>query len=159
MGIVSTYKGHDVPEGSTHYAAQDGCWREGFYDVDEGKFRGTEFGDCWGDSNMKRKGLIELPQAPEQYMPKVGEECEMKDCSQKTGWRECYIVGKTKDGIFVAEYQNGDVYAEDGVFRPIKTLREKVIDQCLEIYHCGKYSVDMAEALYDAGMLTMPGEE
>lgn len=38
---------------------------------------------------------------------------------------------------------------------PIKSEREETVNKALEIYNCGKYSIDMAEALYDAGMLRL----
>ena len=124
---VKEYKGHKVPEGAAHYL--DG--NRFFYNADkvlcfdtkrpqEG-WRKTIFHGIASEATP-------LPEAPQEWMPAVGDECE---CLDRLLAHPRYCFAKVK------AFYNGQVWltSEAGVdlvlnirdvkFRPLKTQQEK----------------------------------
>ena len=102
---VKEYKGHKVPEGATHYTESVYLL---FYRKNIRK-DWVYFSDTlsnWTYANISEVSLnnkvIELPEAPQEWngegLPPVGTECEVKYFHEGSlSWKECYIVGSTKD--------------------------------------------------------------
>lgn len=134
--IVKKYKGHDVPEGATHYGANTRDYVEGFYDADSNFWR-LPHDNIWMKTNVvsDRSDLIELPQEPEQYMPKVGEGCEYTAIRDGDGQYSSILAGTWYECTKIIAFHDGCVWTSDNgirplkntIFRPIKTEREKVI--------------------------------
>lgn len=164
MQTVKTYKGHDVPEGAQFFRAETTGYGDIFVKTVDGKqyHHGASKHGYWELNSANFTGLIPLPkQTPEQYMPEVGDTCELIN---STLFNREYVVATI---LFIGESKimyNSDSGKEQVAlkarmkFRPIKTERERFIEQALKTYNCGKYSVDMAEALFDNGARFSGGE-
>ena len=153
--IVKKYKGFDVPEGATHYHDE---YRRFYKDCERVSF--SDFlGDQWSNwtaslhVNMPIE-CVKLPQEPEAYMPKAGEECEMLIIK----WEPVMplFVGEQ---VVVVEIATAEIsYSISAMeFRPIKTEREKVIEWInSNIDNIDHYDSVLIGRLYDAGALKMP---
>lgn len=163
MTIVKKYKGQDVPEGATHYSKQDGYFLKNERRIYAHLSRG------WAaiPLNYHMGDVIKLPQTPEAYMPKVGEECEFQKCDTDGGldWTYCYVAGETKDGACIILHD-----ADDDLhfaftsncnikFRPIKTEREKVVVWAERETEHIITSCKLLGHLYDLGALIIPEGE
>lgn len=171
MAIVKKYKGHNVPSGATHYSDGDAFHEEGFYKIEGVRtlFSGVQAKyKEWSETTGVRRGNL-LPQEPDQFMPKVGEECEynveqphLAPCFNKV--TVIAIIGKR-----IYFYDNTDDLQENGGreiyntvkyldhFRPIKTEREKVIEWAYEATSSYGTILDgVLGTLFDLGALTIP---
>ena len=118
---VKEYAGHQVPEGATHYL--DG--NRFFYNADkvlcfdtkrpqEG-WRKTIFHGIASEATP-------LPEAPQEWMPEVGEECEVM--TDPFEWGKCtadYIGAE----FIVYTANSGEGSSIKKFFRPLKTQQEK----------------------------------
>ena len=87
--------------------------------------------------------------------PPVGCECEVFDGDD---WLQSFIVGRSRSGDVVVQTRNGYFEASHAKFRPLRTEREKAIDEmALLAIGCEKYAITqnaakaVCELLYDAG--------
>jgi len=175
MTIVKTYKGHDVPEGATHYAPKQTGYMEGFYKIIEGNVSfcavgksGSSFRSASDFILGRESCLIKLPQEPEQYMPKVGDECEYV-INDSDSWYKCQIFDIGQVGIYMychhfdtSDYMYQWVRKATVAFRPIKTEREKVIEWAMDKVCEPLNILDDSKAmghLYDLGALKIPDSE
>lgn len=93
-------------------------------------------------------------------LPPVGVECEV--CSTYNGWVNCKMLAhgicceNGKVAFWQAEHDCGVFYSENR-FRPIKTHREKVIEEAMIVANEAKPECDITflSALYNAGMLVL----
>jgi len=158
MATVKTYKGHDVPEGAICFGAENEMFEACFY---KDGFYWAVNKPGWRVEYLAIKDpnyLENLPQEPEQFVPKVGEECEI---NLDFKWQTVYICGKNKGGAFVFEDHRGYVdssIAEITKFRPIKTEREKVIEWAVKEWKREDYPAigNFFGSMYDLGALTLP---
>ena len=88
-------------------------------------------------------------------LPPVGTICEMID--DRATWRECKIIAH-EDGACIGWIAslNSPFYTYDkSEFRPLRTEREKAIDEMIKLIGHGYMSAEMARELaikmYDAG--------
>ena len=88
-------------------------------------------------------------------LPPVGTICEMID--YRATWRECKIIAH-EDGACIGWIAslNSPFYTYDkSEFRPLRTEREKAIDEMIKLIGHGYMSAEMARELaikmYDAG--------
>jgi len=168
MTIVKKFKGYDVPEGATHYEAAKGLYKDAFAKKEPSGgwlWYMAGMSDVWSYAGDPLHNFVELPQEPETFMPKVGEECEFKSSTKSESWWEGLYVGPARDGLHVVQETNGaGVYARKGfVFRPLKTEREKVIEWALtqDCHPCdGMLSrTDFCGVLFDQGALKIPDSD
>tara|TARA_R110000850_G_C9963662_1_gene464603 strand:+ start:276 stop:764 length:489 start_codon:yes stop_codon:yes gene_type:complete len=160
--IVKKYKGFDVPEGATGFCPETPTKYAAFIRNLEGRQQvmamrnGSE--DRWAYDSTELKDLIELPQEPEAYMPKAGEECEVEsDC--RGVWKKAMYVGVDSIGSHVFDVDKRHLWRIDSIdilVRPIKTEREKVIEWASNIAPIDRDGV--FGALYDLGALTIPAK-
>lgn len=96
--------------------------------------------------------------------PPAGTVCEIKNKRAQSDWARPGFYKTTivaiGEELMIINSGNSEsaCYFKEYEFRPIKSDKEKAIEEMLKVYNCGKYSLDMAEALYDAGMYR-PKEE
>ena len=97
-----------------------------------------------------------LGKRPEQWRPEVGEMCEVW-VENAEYWAKITVLAVDKDTIVWRNGTDRKSYIGTRISdaRPIKTQREEFIEKALDVYHCGKYSLDMAEALYDSGLFVL----
>ncbi len=108
----------------------------------------------------------ELSQVPEQFVPKVGEECEVWHGDV---WISCLFLGEILYGDYGYQISSGEYKGEMngdkqlGNFRPIKTEREKVQEWVESRVDClGDYALDQAiliTKLLDLGCLVIPDDK
>ena len=137
MNTVKEYKGYKVPDGATHYDEAHGVTIAAFAKLDdEGEWlwwvaRGDHSWGYGSDAN----NIVELPQEPEAYMPKVGDSCEYTAIRDGDGQYSSILAGTWYECTKIIAFHDGCVWTSDNgirplkntIFRPIKTKREKVI--------------------------------
>lgn len=115
-------------------------------------------GRIYQDSRMFT--VYEKPET-EPYKPEVGDNISLisKDKNIDSIW-EAKFIASTDYSVFVVlpTLQEKLYRLEVFSIEPLKSERDQVIERALSIYNCGKYSLDMAEALYDKGLLRIPDE-
>jgi hypothetical protein len=118
-----------------------------------------------------------VAQPEPEYMPKVGEECEIKHKDATEEWANPdFHYAKIKafgDELFILESKNTCNGLKESagsigeyLFRPIKTRKQRVIEKAEKIAHqSGVYSdsvylgrMRLIEELSNAGMLIEGGE-
>lgn len=159
---VKEFKGYKVPEGATHYNSESISYVEGFYKYDNNKviFAPAETLEWLIEDNPQWIPInaIELPEAPQEWMPEVGEECEVLDT--------CYAHPKHSE-VKVKGFYNKQVWltlpsGEDRVvlianckFRPLKTQQEKDREAFVELgmskFGTFRSNRDFLAALFDDG--------
>jgi len=101
----------------------------------------------------------ELSQVPEQYMPKVGDECEWKiGCLCRKGT----YVGINSRGSYVVEIDGEykGYHKHQIEFRPIKTEREKVIEWARKEWFGFSGTRESFDGyLFDIGALKIPDSD
>ena len=141
--IAKKFKGHKVPQGATHYTEKGGDF---FILLDQDPLDFVRpfpvhrimfwTGEKWSEGTMDGEvKMIALPQEPEAYMPKIGEECECLPHNDMWGFKGISVsVGRI-------EHISGDHFwwfshteslnvisrLDKADFRPIKTESEKVV--------------------------------
>lgn len=128
--------------------------RQFFWTNNRGRFREIFAGDHEGIfldrawHNVEMEIIATRPQEKsEKWMPEVGEECEVLLYPESGAWAGCEIIGPFRNGIVCAPDGGGFRMFSVEMFRPIKTEREKFIEQAGAVF--GSAS-DMGD-LYDAG--------
>ena len=83
-------------------------------------------------------------------LPPVGCECEVFDGDD---WLKSFIVGRSRSGDVVVQTRNGYFEASHAKFRPLRTEREKAIDEMADLIAKSVFGSAkcQAEKLYDAG--------
>ena len=145
---VKEYKGCKVPKGATHYLPLVAGYREGFAKLEDACWLFCNAGDsAWcGQAVFQRSchpHAIELPEAPQDWMPEVGVECEVM--TGPLEWSEC-----------IADYIGSEfiVYTANSVegssikkfFRPLKTQQEKDREAFI------KLALKLGEQQFDKGI-------
>lgn len=101
--------------------------------------------------NCYFKPLAKRPEP--EWVPEVGEWCEVESDTRNV-WKKAMYIGVDSIGSHVFDVEKRHLWRIDPIgclVRPLKTQREEFIEKTLGIYNCGKSSLEMAEALYDAG--------
>tara|TARA_R110000868_G_C10950936_1_gene767788 strand:- start:877 stop:1404 length:528 start_codon:yes stop_codon:yes gene_type:complete len=157
---VKEYKGYKVPEGAEEYQERKGDWFRGFYkESDDALF----FYNCEDDnpkwrligcvsSDEKPSHVIQLPEAPQEWIPEIGEECEVM-----TGpfeWSKC-IADYIGSEFIVYTANSGEGSSIKKFFRPLKTQQEKEREafelKAFEISEVGMSFHDLIGELFDNG--------
>lgn len=97
-------------------------------------------------------------------LPPVGTVCEFKIA---LSWKKCRILGNVDNGdMWIENLNDAELYTETCMspeqFRPIKSQRDKVIEEAAQKINYGGMTNDVdqafkiAEKLYAAGLLSMP---
>jgi hypothetical protein len=101
--------------------------------------------------------LAKRPELEQKWKPKEGEWCEARTSGK---WRKVKTLnvdlGNDLMAFYVPVTENGLsrlIWCDN--YRPIKTQREKFVEKAMDVYHGGKYSLDMAKALYDSGLFVL----
>lgn len=84
-------------------------------------------------------------------LPPVGCECEVFDGDD---WVQSFIVGRSRSGDVVVQTRTGYFEASHAKFRPLRTEREKAIDEMLSVIPSvvnEKHHIQVFGLLYDAG--------
>ena len=174
MATVKKWEGNDVPEGATHYSPSGINGKGTFYKLSDDESE-VKYYWCFASLSdhywsLADRGLgndlIELPQEPEQFVPKVGEACEYTAINSHNGeysaveagrWYECKEIIAFHGG-FVWTSDNGLRLLSNTLFRPIKTEREKVIEWAVKEWKREDYPAigNFFGSMYDLGALTLP---
>lgn len=160
MTTVKKYKGHDVPDGATHYSLLS-----------------NEFLKWTGSSNNLHHNIngrwiaipfrhtlnstdIELPQEPEQWMPEVGAWCEVESDTHGEH-KKAFYVGLSADGSHIFDVEQKWLWRLDTSMhvRPIKTERERFIEQATKLDAAHVWtSAEFAGDMFDNGARFSGGE-
>ena len=157
---VKTYKGLKVPEGATHYSDMTNEFIKHDGQVHYHSITG------WVAIPLKYNlspDMAELPQEPEQFVPKVGEECEMliNSWHPKGEWEKVtplFIGGQ----LIVVDIVSAEIAynAKEMDFRPIKTERKRIEEWVLSKIDCLEdFQLDQAimiTKMLDLGCLVIP---
>ena len=141
-----------APEGATHYNKSI----ERFYKVENGTY--VYLYSCNDDgwlpsahsgSELNHKRFTKRP--PEwngEGLPPSGTVCDMY---RYNCWSGCEVIGV--HGDFAIVYHNGDyITADSNYLRPIKSERERVIDEMHEAYFEGaRGHIGGIAGIYEAG--------
>ena len=136
---VKEYKGFQVPEWATHVSDFPTPQPIEFYRAIGGEhqfFNTGAVNPVWCKSvfNEPNKWEIELPEAPQEWMPEIGEECEYESIGHHDGFEWCIFQGLMSDGAYIIEYHHHTSPTMTTccpfdpkltTFRPLKTQREK----------------------------------
>ena len=166
---VKEYKGHKVPDGAKYYNDRSKC----FYNEGKDKYYHCEVSNGWrtcmrSSVAASSSNTTELPESPQEWMPKVGVECEgyFENMIGYTDWHEVRILTKENYKYAVA-CQGNDFLSWCENVRPLKTAEEKkreafylsVVDACMGI-HKDDFNVDeIAGVLYHAGFTAPKAEK
>lgn len=164
MNYVKEYAGFQVPDGAKYFAGDSRIQRVGFYkwNADELMFYSVSNYGKWEKSINSEvpSWAIELPEAPQEWMPDVGEECEVLHYDK---WIKCFYIGFdiNHDHVYQFASDFGIHKSYLNVFRPLKTQQEKgreafakCLVKVLNSVPNGTSLSDlhtMAEKAYDAG--------
>lgn len=165
MTIVKTYKGHDVPEGATHYGDAYLGKQEGFYQFIHGWWYGLSpnWNGAQKNTCITSNDLIELPQ--EKFVPVVGEECAHVDGALWCKHGDLFYIGNDKAGFKVMQCESGSLlkFGDSAIFQPVKTERDNIkmwveskID-CVEAFEMDQ--AILITQLLDLGALVIPESE
>lgn len=156
MTTVKTYKGHDVPEGATHFSGVGDL----FY-RDTGMWNyWSPVELCWRPScnsvETDDERCVRLPQNPEAYMPKVGEECLW--FSDKTQvWTHTKLIAIHESSAWLEGEAVVSIDYSYEQFRPIKTEREKTEQWAFDQWLAYNGTMNtFCGHLYNLGALTIP---
>lgn len=156
----------NAPEGATHLIMHgEPCFYKKSIVVDHKWYFWDRINKAWiiSDQNMNHSTLMPRP-ALDWYkskeLPPVGTECEF---NLVTFWKPCTVKGEGLSyGRKVVFIQIGDdvkIVADADAFRPIKSEREKAIEEMARIFQSNcmyDYSeqpfLDGLGSLYDAGL-------
>ncbi len=161
-----------APEGATHYSKRTAAFYK-FVDGDLFCFvnrgnNGWEVSDYTNNEDF----IYTLNPRPSPAwhetgdLPPIGTECEFSVNTTKTRWCKVYMIGLSRNGAPVFEYEDGTVgnladnfLPEKGsFFRPIQSDRDKFVDDALSM--CTFYEVEndiigtyrkAFEQMYEAG--------
>ena len=145
-----------APEGATQYAAGDGKpWEKV-----EGEvlyfWNSLNSWTPFGEPPKNRDNIFYRPADPQwdgKGLPPVGTICQMVSIEgRKEGVIKCHLVGADGSPLAAIQFEKGYGIGTLYCFRPIKSEREKAIDEMKQVYSDGE-AVGMGGiyALYAAG--------
>ena len=134
------------------------------YDEDKHTFNSVSVVERSGKAeylNIVKAMPQEVVQEPEQFVPVVGEECEVWHGDE---WHTCLFLGVILYGdygyqIIEGEFKGGMNGDKDlSHFRTVKTYREKVIAWAMKEWMSKVHSTteNLFGSMYDLGALSMP---
>lgn len=164
---VTTYEGHKVPEGATHYRVAKNRVVY-FYRYLSDRLELRIFNnDRWWATDTTLGGdnsPTELPEQEAEWVPSGR-------CTHKYGGgvatmeEEVTIVGIDKEGFYVYQNDKSTCYYSDQAseFRPLRTeaekKREAFMNKAFKTYYEGEVCDRMASAMYEAGFTAPKGVE
>jgi len=168
----------DAPEGATHWGVKHGAYVGGWYSEtgagvwfwlpaeNTRKDRIVWNGPLWRPHHPEDllipRPELENPEWDGEGLPPVGTVCEFSRGSW-CPWGAVEVIGHYKGRVaHVTETDFGPQvdFGEPSMYRPLRSHRERVIDEAMSVaspYIDSRATAEkMAGALYDAGMLHLP---
>ena len=138
---------------------------------DESRFcysRGGDWKDCGSDGfwakSSERSGEIKVHYRPKQTerrgsedgLPPVGTVCEVSNCGQPFVWCRVRFMGNNLCVVDLKTHLEQHFHLSSVVFRPIKSDREKWIDEAVVALGAHGSWRRAIGKLYDAGLAKLP---
>jgi hypothetical protein len=150
-----------APEGATHATKEDSSWyrnNNGTWYFYHESNRGWVLSGCseeWREVHLIARPAVVAWRGPQDGLPPVGTICWLSMCMNQGDNVQITYIG---DGVFCYKKQHtGKEFSgltASALFRPIRSERDKVIDEMVAISIQKGNSLtrrELVEVLYDAG--------